>query len=135
MCIKLYVPHRSILMYILAILNWSNNLEIKIKGTNSWWRVNLICGNQHTCIEIHIFSLKIGLEHQLEIWSVEWTPSQDFYWCIFATLRIHLVTSYRWVQTRVVFFPPNQLHNHMANVQVMCLHFCFRKHLYNLSTK
>jgi hypothetical protein len=51
---------------------------------------------------------------------------------VLSTPIVHPVTSYRWVQRGVAFLPPNQLHNHMANVKVMCLHFSFQKHLYNL---
>jgi hypothetical protein len=46
--------------------------------------------------------------------------SQDFCRCILEMLKIRFVTSYRWVQTGVVLLHPNQSHNHMVDVQVMC---------------
>jgi hypothetical protein len=45
---------------------------------------------------------------------------------IFEALIIRPMTSYRWVKIGAMFFLPNQSHNHMADVQVMCLHFFFK---------
>jgi len=69
------------------------------------------------------------------IWRVERTPSQDFGLCIVEASKICPTTSYKWVQSGAMLLLPNQLHNHMADVQVMCLHFSFQKHLCGLGIK
>jgi hypothetical protein len=84
---------RLILVYILA---WLRILRSKVKCIGSWWWVNLVHNNQHTCVKIHPFSWQIGLEHWLETWNVEWTYFQDFHRCILKMPRIRHAISYRW---------------------------------------
>jgi len=39
------------------------------------------------------------------------------------------------VQMGVMVLSPNESHNHMADVQEMCLHFFFQKYFCNLGTE